>query len=358
MEESVRRNEERFHLLIGSVREYSMVTLDLLGHVSSWNPAVERMYGYRGDEIFGQHVSKFYCVEDIQLAKPQMVLDRAASDGRFEEEGWRVRKDGTPFFATVTVTPLRGEDGQLLGFAEVTCDMTRVHEANTRSSHTERLATVGSMIAGLAHESRNALQQIQASVEMLTRRMQDDITSSLLGEIQKAHDRLLRLFEDVRAYAAPLTLNTRVQNVANLWREAWRHLEPLRKDRQIQLNEQIGSTDLNCLVDQFSMERAFHNILLNSLYACSDPAIIEIRCSETDFRDLPALRLAISDNGPGLNAEQKRRIFQPFYTTKTKGTGLGMAITKRVIEAHGGHIHVGPDRNGTEIIITLPKGEL
>jgi PAS domain S-box-containing protein len=357
VEESLRRSEERFRILTECLRDYAIFMLDSTGHVASWNVGAERIKGYRANEIIGQHFSQFYHDEDVRLAKPQKALERAVADGQYEDEGWRVRKDGSRFWANVVITPLRTEEGELRGFAKVTRDMTRLNEAHERALQAERLATIGAMVAGLAHESRNALQQIQSSVEMLTRRVHGRVEANLVSEIQKAQNRLLRLFEDVRAYATPLTLNRRLYNIANIWREAWRQLSPLRKNRQACLQEEDNELDLNCLVDQYAMERAFHNILLNSLSACADPAIIEIRYSETEIQEQRGVRVAICDNGPGLNPEQKEKIFEPFYTTKTKGTGLGMAITKRVVEAHGGQIDVGPNCQGTEIVITLPRGK-
>jgi PAS domain S-box-containing protein len=337
--------------------DYVIFVLDKKGRVVSWNSGAERIKGYRADEIIGQHFSRFYEADDLVQAKPQQALDRALAEGGYEDEGWRIRKDGTRFWAHVVITPIRGETGELCGFVKVTRDMTNLNQARERALQAERLATVGAIVAGLAHESRNALQQIQSSIEMLARRLRDGVAADLISEIQKAHDRLLRVFEDVRSYANPLRLNRQMHNVAHIWREAWRQMEALRGGRQVRLEEHVNEVDLNCFVDEHAMTGVFHSILVNSLFACGDPAIINIRCSEAEFQNQPSVRLAICDNGPGLNSEQKERIFQPFYTTKTKGTGLGMAITKRVVEAHGGQINVGPDSSiGTEIVITIPRG--
>ena len=114
--------------------------------------------------------------------------------------------------------------------------------------------------------------------------------------------------------------------------------------------------DLWCDVDQFRLEQVFRNILENSLAACTDPVRIEVRCRPAAIESQPAVQVAVRDNGPGLNAEQRQRIFDPFFTTKTKGTGLGMAIAKRIVEAHGGGIAVGPSSGpGAEILVTLPR---
>jgi signal transduction histidine kinase len=220
----------------------------------------------------------------------------------------------------------------------------------------ERLAAIGQMVAGLAHESRNALQQIQASVEMLSRRIRSQPESSLVVEIQKAHDRIHRLLEEVRGYSAPLKLNCEVYDLSAIWNEAWRQLSAAHKGRDVQFHVDTGDLDLRCLVDGFPIERVFGNILENSLSACADPVRIAIQCSAAELNCGGAIRIRIADNGVGLTDEQRRHIFEPFYTTKTSGTGLGMAIAKRIVEAHGGKIAVADERGpGTTIEILLPR---
>jgi signal transduction histidine kinase len=222
----------------------------------------------------------------------------------------------------------------------------------------ERLAAIGQVVTGLAHESRNALQLIQASLDMLVPEVEDRPEAlELVASIQGAEDRLHRLFENIRGYAAPLTLEPEPYNVAKIWRNVWEHLALLRARRQAQLQEEITGIDLDCSVDLFALERVFRNVFENSLAACRDPVGIEIHCSEARLRGAPALRISVKDNGPGLSAEQKQKIFQPFFTTKRQGTGLGMAIAKRIVEAHGGEIAVGNGTpTGAEIVILLPRG--
>jgi signal transduction histidine kinase len=141
-----------------------------------------------------------------------------------------------------------------------------------------------------------------------------------------------------------------------VWREAWGLLHAQRKDCHAELREQVLATDLVIECDRFRLVQVFRNILDNALSACPDPVEIEITCELTHEETNPPICVRVRDNGPGLNAEQRRRIFEPFYTTKPTGTGLGMAITQRIIEAHGGIIAIGDDRSsGAEIIVTLPR---
>lgn len=228
---------------------------------------------------------------------------------------------------------------------------------NAQALQNERLAGIGQMMTGLAHESGNALARSQSCLEMLTWEVEDRPAAlDLIARIQKAQDHLKHLYEEVRGYAAPLKLDREVWDLPAIWRQAWTNLALQRKDRDAAISEVAGGLDLHGAVDQFRLEQVFRNIFENALAACADPVRIEVRCAPADIRGRPAVGMAVRDNGPGLNAEQQQRIFDPFYTTKTKGTGLGMAIAKRIVEAHGGTISVGAHEGaGAEIRIVLPR---
>jgi hypothetical protein len=236
-------------------------------------------------------------------------------------------------------------------------DITDRKAAQERALNAERMAAIGQMCAGLAHESRNALQRSQACLEMLALKLVDRPDSlKLIGRVQQAQDDLHRLYEDVREYAAPIKLVLRDCDLAEIWRQAWSHLEPLREGRQATLHEPHCGLNLTCQADPFRLEQVFRNILDNALSACDDGVEIAITGSAACLDGRAAICLAIRDNGPGLTPEQHDKIFESFYTTKTRGTGLGMAIVKRIIEAHGGRVGVGETgARGAEIILTLPR---
>jgi signal transduction histidine kinase len=230
--------------------------------------------------------------------------------------------------------------------------------AQEQALHAERLAAIGQMVTGLAHESRNALQQIQAAVEMLNRRLAGKQEANLVNEIQKAHDRLHHLLEQVRSYAAPINLSCGLHDVGRLWKEAWEQLAPFRQGRDVRLEVDAGNLDLRCHVDPAPAGRLFRHVFENALASCGNPARVAVRCREAKYNGRPALSVRIQDNGPGLTEAQKQRIFEPFFATKT-GTGLGLAIARRIAEAHGGEIALanGAD-SGTAIEILLPRGAL
>ena len=213
---------------------------------------------------------------------------------------------------------------------------------NQQILQNERLAAIGQMMTGLAHESGNALARSQSCLEMLSWEVEDRPDAlDLIARIQKAQDHLKHLYEEVRGYAAPLKLDRDVWDLAYVWRQAWEHLALQRQGRDANLREEPCGLNLKCAVDQFRLEQVFRNILDNALAACPDPVRIEVHCAEAEIDGHAAVRVAVRDNGPGLSPEQRDKIFEPFFTTKTKGTGLGMAIAKRIVEAHGGQIAVG-----------------
>jgi len=177
----------------------------------------------------------------------------------------------------------------------------------------------------------------------------------LVGRIEESQDYLHLLYEQVREYAAPPRLKRKHLPLPDIILEAWGHLEPERSGRSASLEERRDGVDPVCDVDAFALEQVFRNILENSLAACEDPVRITVRYAESLVAGRPAVRVSFLDNGPGLDPEQRARIFEPFYTTKVKGTGLGMAIARRIVDAHGGTIGVGEERSGAEIIVTLPR---
>jgi signal transduction histidine kinase len=232
-----------------------------------------------------------------------------------------------------------------------------LREAQAKAVQAERLAAIGQVMAGLAHESRNALQRGQACLAMLGLRLRDRPEAlDLLGRLQKAQDDLGRLYEGVRAYAAPIRLDPRPCDLAAVWREAWADLAHLRDGRAAGLREATGGTDPWCVADPFYLKQVFRNLLENALGAGGDPVEVVIQCRPAEVAGGPAVQVAVRDNGPGFPAGQRHRVFEPFFTTKVRGTGLGLAISQRIVDAHGGRIALGEGpAPGAEVVLTLPR---
>ena len=239
-------------------------------------------------------------------------------------------------------------DGREVGRVSSFRDVTATRQA-------ERLAAIGEMAAGLAHENRNAMQRMQACLEMLALEVQDRPEAlDLLNRMQAAQDRLHRLHEEVREYAAPIVLNCEPVLLDHVVCEAWRHLETAWSARTVQFR--CCAEPVAVYLDRLAVESVFRNIFENSLAACRDPVEIEVQSGPAMLNGRTATEIVVRDNGPGLNPQQQRRIFEPFYTTKTQGTGLGMAISRRLIEAHGGRLAArAAPAGGAEIVIILPR---
>jgi PAS domain S-box-containing protein len=352
--------EYRFRMLLESAPD-SVVIVDSGGRIVLVNSQTENIFKYNRKELLQMDIAalvpeRFRAVHEGHRldysAHPQV---RPMGLGR-ELHG--LRSDGTEFPVEISLSPLDTPDGRLvMSIVRDITDRTRMEEALRQS---ERLAAIGQMITGLSHESRNALQRSLACLEMLGRKLQDQPAAQrILQEAFRAQTDLKQVYEEVREYAGPMLLQRSKEPLERIWREAWNNLASQREGRQATLHEIIDGVDTTLQLDPFRMQQVFRNLLENSLAACGDPADIVISCTSSGASNGNALTVVVRDNGPGLNPEQEARLFEPFYTTKVKGTGLGMAIVKRIVESHGGQILVthgaGP---GLELTLVLPRSTL
>jgi PAS domain S-box-containing protein len=320
-------------------------------------PAFSRMTGYAKDELIGKtpRILQGPNTDRNLLAKMRKQLAQGQS---FTCELINYRKDRSEYLVELALDPVRDEAEKITHWIAVQQDVTERRRAEETLAQAERLASIGAAMAGLSHESRNALQRIQASVDELAELGADrpELMAHIAG-IRHSQDDLFQLYEEVREFAAPVRLDQRICYLDNIVHDTWATLAIKREGRTIWFRVHAGNIDLQCEVDEFAMRQTLRNIFENSLAACSDPVEIDVSFAEVLHLGQPTLRISLRDNGPGLNDEQRRRIFDEFYTTKPNGTGLGMAIVKRLVEAHGGQVVVAADfRSGAEIIVTLPRG--
>jgi PAS domain S-box-containing protein len=353
------RNEAVFRNLVDAA-EVMIVMLRPDGTVLYFSPFAEQLTGRPAAEVIGRnYLDLFVPPEDREATaeRHRRVLSGVPIRGGAERRV--VCKDGSVRWVLKNARALPGfEGGDVLLLVQH--DITDQKRAQDRALQAERLAAIGHMVAGLAHESRNALQRSQACLEMLALKVRDrPDAGNLIARLQDAQDHLQRLFEDVRNYAAPITLERREVDLAEVWREAWAQLDAARRGRAATLHERTDGAHLRCVADPFRLGQIFRNIFDNALAACAGqvPPDVVVTAGPARLDGAPAVRVSVRDNGPGLDPEQRLKLFDSFYTTKTKGTGLGMAIVKRIVDAHGGRISVGPGGGpGAEIILTLPTG--
>ena len=355
-EDAVRRDRDFAESLIGTAQAIVLV-LDTEGRILRFNPYTEELTGYRLSDIQGRPWHKTLLPTREVSVGLKMFEDAAAGDRLCNAIVPVTSKQGTEHEIEWSGRALTDENGAVTGVLFIGHDITELHQAQKKLLESERLAAIGQMASGLAHESRNALQQIGACAEMLTMELEGmPAALDLVSGVQEAEDRLHRLFDDVRAYAVPVRLNRFTSNVAEVWRKAWAQVSARHPTRRLELTEHVGCHSVELSVDPASMEQAFINIFENAVDAAPDPLRMEIHCDETSpAGSRKMLRIVLCDNGPGITAEQHQKMLLPFYTTKTQGTGLGLPIVKRVLEAHDGWLEIGaPGGPGAEFTFNLP----
>jgi signal transduction histidine kinase len=259
-------------------------------------------------------------------------------------------RQAPPRDVAMTVAPRPGLQKNVMELWWILRDRTHV-------KRTEQLATIGLTAAGLAHESRNILQRAHAGLERLRWRVQKQPELlDLVARVQQTQDELTRLFEELRGFVGPLRLNRENLLVPETWRVAWSQTQALFPTKQAELREQLGEFDLHCQADRFRLTQVFRNLMENAFAACGNAVRIEIAARETMFDGRQVLSIDVRDNGPGLNDEQQQRLFEPFFSTKPQGTGLGLVLSQRIVEAHGGRIVLAAtSAGGTEFQILLPR---
>jgi PAS domain S-box-containing protein len=369
-----------FRMFVDSVKEYGIFMLDTSGHIVSWNAGAERIKGYRPDEIIGSHFSRFYPAEEVESRKPQRELEIAAAEGRFEEEGWRVRKDGSLFFAHVVLTAVRDETGRLIGFGKVTRDMTDARarlEENRRLTddikrHAERLEEEVSQRTAELRSSNLDLEHANAALQTFAHSIAHDLRGPLrtiqgFAEIL-VEDHGTQLDDDGRDYtkriaAAARRLSELVQNLLTYARLArsriFAALEPVSWDRVcdavvLQLQPEIQASGaaitlirpLGRVLGQGEiLTVVLHNLLTNAIKFVPPSTTPRIEISTKS--DGPRLTLMVRDNGIGVPPGERQRIFTPFERLHANavyaGTGLGLAIVAEAVQRLGGAVGVESD---------------
>ena len=322
------------------------------------NQAMTKITRYTQQELVGKTPRIFQGTKTNRKELGRLKQELKAGRS-YTGENTNYGKDGTQFEVELHISPVHDHSGSITHFVSTHREISERKRTEEQLLRGERLAAIGKAMMGLAHESRNALQRSQASLEMLRRRIENQPENVLLADrIQAAQDDLHRLYEEVREYAAPVRISPQRCHLDKLLHAAWDQLALRRADNKVQILEVVNGVDLSCSVDTFAICQVFRNVLENALAAGGEPVQITAEFSDARINDRPALEVRVRDNGPGLTAEERDRIFEEFFTTKTHGTGLGMAISKRNIEAHGGGIVVGDNTtDGAEIVITLPRNQ-
>jgi PAS domain S-box-containing protein len=361
-EEKLRASEERFRLLVDSVRDYAIFMLDPDGTVRSWNAGAQSLKGYTGNEIIGRHFSTFYTPQDRDAGKPELELKTAREQGRVENEGWRVRKDGSLFWANVVVSAIRGQDGVLLGFAKVTRDMTQ----RRRMEELERSGRMMSeFLAMLAHELRNPLAPMRNAVTVM---QLEPMASASLRDCRDIIDRQLthvtRLVDDLldvgRLTTGKIKLRKQLERVDEVIARSVETARPLLQARGHALEIDQPRAALHVNADATRLSQILQNLLVNAAKFTPDGGRIAIRVKP----DGEFFTIEVSDNGRGIEAADLERIFSLFAqadnnSPSESGLGIGLTLARSLAELHGGSLDAysaGPGQ-GSTFSLRLPLAQ-
>ena len=371
-EEQLRTSEERLRVLIGSVKDYGIFMLDPDGRVASWNEGARRIKGYEADEIIGRHFSVFYPEAARAVGFPDYELEVAREEGRFEDEGWRVRKDGTQFWANVVITALHADDGTLIGFAKVTRDLTERRLAQQREvEDARRLAEVEAsnraktgFLAAMSHELRTPLNAIAGYAQLMQEGIAGPVSQQqqeYLSRIRSSQVHLLGIVNDLLNYGrieagevnydlSPLSLHEVVERVIAM-------VAPQAELKQLHLRQTSGVLDVRALADQLKTEQIVLNLLSNAVKFTPEGG--DVTVSEA-LRD-GAATIDVRDTGPGIPEDKQEMIFDPFVqlgrslTSAHEGAGLGLAISRDLARAMRGDVTVrSTPGEGATFTLRLP----
>jgi PAS domain S-box-containing protein len=373
--EALRRTEQQFRLLVDGVTAYAIYMLDPSGYVSSWNSGAQRIKGYQAEEIIGEHFSRFYTEEDRQAGAPETFLGAARQAGRHEMEGWRVRKDGSRFWAHVVIDAIRRDDGQLLGFAKITRDVTEQREAQKALEQarealfqSQKLESIGQLTGGLAHDFNNLLMAVLGSLELAQKRLPDDprVTRLIANAIQGAQ-RGAVLTQRMLAFARRQELKREAVDLPGLVLGMASLLErTLGPSFAIETKFPLGLDPVE--TDPAQVESALLNLAINARDAMPGGGAIVIgarraKVAEGEIVDLSPgayVCLSMTDGGEGMDEETLERAAEPFFTKGVgKGTGLGLSMIHGLALQSGGALRLkSRPGEGTTVELWFPVAKV
>jgi PAS domain S-box-containing protein len=369
--QALRDSEERFRLLVQGVTDYAIYMLSPMGVITNWNSGAQRIKGYTEEEVLGSHFSRFYTPEDRADGAPDRALETTATTGRYEAEGWRVRKDGSQFWAHVVIDAIYGSSGDLLGFAKITRDNTErkhaaeaLERANAALFQSQKMEAIGQLTGGVAHDFNNLLGVLASSLDLLGMRLHNPADSRLLSTMQRAIDRGATLTQQLLSFARQQPLKVDLVDPNQLiegFETMLRRAGAANIDFALDLDENLETV----AVDAARFESALLNLVVNARHAMPDGGSITIRTSNVvlqanEVGQLPAgiyVRTSVIDTGHGMAPEVMARAFEPFFTTKEqgKGTGLGLSQVYGFIAQSGGEVVLDSEiGRGTAVNIYLP----
>jgi len=367
---------ELYEQLVNSIVDYAVFMLDSEGRITTWNPGAERTKGYKANEIIGQHFSRFYTSEDLKAGTPAKALNTAREEGRFTAEGWRVRKDGSRFWAMVVIDPII-ENGEVIGFAKVTRDLTERREAQLELERSQqalfqsqKMEAVGQLTGGLAHDFNNLLTGITGSLDLMKSRLAQGRINDLeryITAAQGAASRAATLTHRLLAFARRQTLEPKPVN-ANKLISGMEELVRRTVGPEVQIETVLAAGLWTCFCDPNQLENAILNLCINGRDAMPAGGRITIETANTWVDETTGaeremapgqyVAICVTDTGEGMTPEVTSRAFDPFFTTKPagKGTGLGLSMIYGFARQSNGQARIYSEvGEGTTVKIYLPR---
>ena len=369
--EALKESERHFRLLVNGVTDYALYMLDPNGIVTNWNAGGLRIKGYLPEEIIGQHFSCFYSPADQAAGRPARALRLALDDGRYEEEGWRVRKDGTFFWASVVIDPIRDDDNGLLGFAKITRDISERHEAQLhlekvqrQLAESQKLDALGQLTGGVAHDFNNLLMVITGHIHTLKKIAGNDAKSlRAVQAIETATQRGASLTRQLLTFARRQSVKPQTIDLRDSIHSVWEVLHT-GLGGAVQLRIDLDDDIWPVTVDRAELETALVNLIINARDAMPSGGSVTVRASnihiDDGIRKGDHVAIEVKDAGLGIPPDVITKVFDPFFTTKPigKGTGLGLSQVHGFAHQAGGTVAVASELGkGTTFTICLPRGQ-
>jgi PAS domain S-box-containing protein len=364
----LRESERRFRLFVQGVTDYAIFMMNPEGVITEWNAGAERIKGYRAAEIIGKHFSRFYTAEDREKEVPTRALATATREGRFETEGWRVRQDGTRFWANVVIDAIHDDSGALAGFAKITRDMTERRAVEEQLRQSQKMEAIGQLTGGLAHDFNNLFAAIIPNLELAQRRIKDQKARQYLANAIRSVDRGAKLMHQLLAFSRRDDIVTEPVDVNYLTTQLCEML-PRTIGPTIAVKTALAPDAWQAMTEPGQLELAILNLAINARDAMLPGGELKISTANivSNKSGLPVgvkagdyVMLSVADTGTGMSEEVRGRAFEPFYTTKDlgKGTGLGLSMVYAFAKQSGGAAIIDSETGrGTVVRLYLPRAK-
>jgi PAS domain S-box-containing protein len=369
--EELHASEERFRLLVQGVTDYAIYMLSPEGLITNWNAGARRIKGYEEHEVLNSHFSRFYSAEDVARGQPMRALATAVAEGRYESEGWRVRKDGSRFWAHVVIDPIYDQLGQLLGFAKVTRDITErrraaddLQKATEALFHAQKLEAIGKVTGGVAHDFNNLLSIIVNGLGVLQRSLRDPEHARVLDAMARAAARGASLTQQLLTFARQQPLKPEHHNLDDViasFEAVLRRASTGAVSFDVRRSEKLPLVRL----DAAQFESALLNLIVNARDATPDGGAITLSTAVVELEQgmvgaLPAgryVRVSVEDTGCGMSKDTAAKAIDPFFTTKPQGQGTGLGLSQAyglVQQSHGDLVIDSTPGEGTVVALYFP----